>query len=232
MIKKIIFLGSSNALKPLIILKNIMEQNLLENKEIIYLCDNNNGIVRQYCEKNNIQVVTINDVKFNDVKEIEKIKNLDIDILISIGWEYKIPDSILNLCKYTPINCHGSILPDYRGSRAYVHYWANCEEYYGATIHYINSTFDDGNTVIKGRLKMFGNENLKMIHRRTAELCSYLIPIAIHLIENGYYGERELGEKRYFFKISPMKSKLYRMYNKIAITFNMPRKITPHKYLD
>src|SRR5690606_11508107 len=102
----------------------------------------------------------------------------EVDLLISAGWPLKIPSSFVNMFKYTPINCHGSVLPDYRGSRAYMHYWANCEDYYGATIHYMNDKFDDGNIIVQGQLKLFAEETPEIIHRRSAELCAYLIPIA------------------------------------------------------
>lgn len=140
-----------------------------------------------------------------------------------------IPKKVIDLFDYNPINCHGSFLPDYRGSRAYMHYWANCEEFYGASIHYINEKFDDGNIIVQGKLKMFHKEDNIIIHRRTAELCSYLLPTAINLVENKFEGEKIEGNKRYFYKLTMRKFRFYRLYNRFAVKFGLSKIVTKHK---
>ncbi|WP_040928650.1 formyltransferase family protein, partial [Nosocomiicoccus massiliensis] len=94
-----------------------------------------------------------------------------------------------------------------------MHYWANCENFYGATIHYMNEKFDDGNIIIQGRLKLYMEETPEMLHRRTAELCAHLLPTAIYLVESGYEGKQADGLKRYFNKLSPEEFEQYRKSN-------------------
>lgn len=228
--KRIAFLGSSNALKPKIIIEILCEMNLLPDKEIILFTENDTGICADYCKEKGIKVIVFPNTRLNDERCFHLAKEQESDLLISAGWPYKIPISFLKLFKYTPINCHGSILPDYRGSRAYMHYWANCEEYYGATIHYMNENFDDGNIIIQGKLKLFPEETPSILHRRSAELCAYLLPSAITLVENGYEGRQIEGMKRYFMKLSPEEFQQYRKYNERRA--KRDRRLTPHKVLN
>jgi len=228
--KRIAILGSANALKPRIIIETLVKMNLLLDKELVLFTEKDSGICVDFCKEQDIKTIIFSNTKLNDTSSIQLAKEQEADFLISAGWPYKIPLSFLQLFKYTPINCHGSVLPDYRGSRAYMHYWANCEEYYGATIHYMNEKFDDGNIIIQGRLKSFPEETPTILHRRTAELCGYLIPTAVLLIESGYKGKHVDGLKRYFMKLSPEEFKQYREYNEAHPISE--RKLTPHKILN
>jgi len=228
--KKIAILGSANALKPKIIIETLYEMNLLLDKEIFLFTENDTGVCVDYCKEKGIEIVVFPSTKLDETDSFNLVMKQEVDLLVSAGWPYKIPASFLELFKYTPINCHGSVLPDYRGSRAYMHYWANCEEYYGATIHFMNEKFDDGNILIQGRLKLFLEETPSILHRRSAELCAYLLPKAISLIENGYEGRQAAGMKRYFKKLSPEEFEQYRKYNENKV--KQERWLTPHKILN
>jgi len=225
-IKRIAILGSANALKPKIIIEILNEMDLLPNKEIILFTEEANGVCIDYCREKGIKYVIFSNVKLDDLESYNLAKEQNVDLLVSAGWPYKIPMSFLQLFKYTPINCHGSVLPDYRGSRAYMHYWANCEEYYGSTIHYMNEKFDDGNIIVQGKLKLYLEETPSILHRRSAELCAYLLPQAIALVENGYEGRQVEGPKRYFKKLSPEEFEKYRKYNEQRP--KSERKLTPY----
>jgi len=228
--KKIAILGSADALKPLIVIENIIETNLIINRKIVFFTEKKAGKCVDYCKKMGIEIFVFPNTKLDNDESFQKAKHADAEILVSVGWPYKIPSLFLGLFQTAAINCHGSILPDYRGSRAYMHYWANCEEYYGATIHYMNDNFDDGNIIIQGRIKSFSEETPSIIHRRSAELCAFLLPTAILLVESGYPGYQIDGQKRYFLKISSEDFEKYRRYNENTGTSE--RKLTPHKILD
>ncbi|MGI6497450.1 MAG: formyltransferase family protein [Oscillospiraceae bacterium] len=225
--KKIAILGSANALKPKIIIETLYEMNLLLDIELFLFTENDTGVCADYCKEKGIKTVVFLSTKLDETNTFELAKRQEIDLLVSAGWPYKIPSLFLQLFKFNPINCHGSVLPDYRGNRAYMHYWANCEEYYGATIHYMNERFDDGNILIQGRLKMYLEETPSILHRRSAELCAFLLPSAIALVEAGYEGRQVDGLKRYFKKLTPEEFDQYREYNEQKS--KLERKLTPHK---
>ena len=132
---------------------------------------------------------------------------------------------------FDAVNCHGSYLPDYRGSRAYMHYWANFSEYYGATIHYLTDKIDDGNILIRGKLQMFKDESHDSVFIRTAELCGHLLPAAILMIEKSDAGFIADGQKRYFCKMTPDEFEKHRKQNEKLISEGKDPILTRHKVL-
>lgn len=228
-IKRIILLGPSDGLKPKIIIQLIKELNLLQNREFIFVCEDIKGKARQYCEGNNIQCIGIKDPKFKTRESIEIIENAEADILVSCGWSYIIPKIILNMFKFPPINCHSSLLPDYRGMRAYNNCWANMENEYGATIHYMTNKLDDGNIITQGKFKMFDVETLQVLHRRICEVTAYMLPNAISLVEQGYEGVKQEGIARYFDDISMDAAKEHRGLNENRVQNGLEKIITKHR---
>jgi methionyl-tRNA formyltransferase len=113
-----------------------------------------------------------------------------------------------------------------------MHYWANCSDYYGATIHYLNEKFDDGNILVRGKLKMLNNEGHDDVFIRTAELCGHLLVSALLLVEMGDPGFKVKGTKRYFFKMSPEEFENHRKMNEELISQGKEIVLTPHKCLE
>lgn len=229
LINRILLLGPSDGLKSKIILELIKDLRLFENREIIFVCEDISGKARQYCQDNKIKYIAIADPKFKTSESIQAMKDTQADILVSCGWSYIIPDSILGMFKFPPVNCHSSLLPDYRGMRAYNNCWANMEEEYGATIHYMTSKLDDGNIITKGKLKMFKEETLQILHRRICEVTAYMLPNAISLVEDGFEGYKQEGTARYFDAITMDEAKEYRKENEYRISKKLDKKITKHK---
>src|SRR5690554_2274318 len=167
--KKVAFLGSAAALKPKIVLETFLNNSTKQNYNIVCLTNGDSGCFVDYCKSLKLEIIIFEDV-------IESINKIDIklDLLVSIGWPHRIEVNVLEYFNFKAINCHGSYLPDYRGSRAYMHYWANCEQFFGATIHYINEKFDDGNILIQQKLKLLDSDTPQTLHYRSSELCGIL----------------------------------------------------------
>lgn len=227
---KIALLGSANALKSKIIIEQIVEMELIPLEKIIFYTDNDKGIALDYCLSKSIKTINFdNDKYFKKKISLKMIKEQQADILVSIGWPYKISKTVLDLFPYNPINCHGSVLPDYKGSRSYMHYWANIENHYGASIHYMNENFDDGRIIIRGKLKLYFDETQHIIHRRTAELCAYLLPQAINLVKDDFIGKKPIEKGRYFNKLSPEEFVFYRKRNEELLKNGKEKILTPFK---
>lgn len=224
----IAFLGPADALKTLIVLSGFISFMCEEHDLITLITEQNKGKCVDYCYRHEVPVHVLEDNLFSE-EDIDYLNEKKFDLLISLGWDKLVPGRVLRLFPMRALNCHGSYLPDYRGSRAYMHYWANCEEYYGATIHFMNEKFDDGNIIVQGKLKLYEQEDLIMIHRRTAELISFLLPIAIERVASGDTGTPQKGTARYFYKITPETAVEYRNHNLLAIANGEPVKLTLHK---
>lgn len=203
-----------------------MKPSFFDEYNITYLTDSGEGKVVDYCTENDIRFQTIN--HDNIIDSLSLIKQLEPELLICLGWDRKVPESVLNSYMKC-INCHGGLLPDYRGNRAYVSIFANIEDEYGPTIHYMTNKFDDGNIILQCPIKGFIEETPLIIHRRLSELTSFILPEAIRLVEEGYEGIKQTGIARYFTGLDRESMDLLRNENIERIRHNMPKQIAPHK---
>lgn len=230
--KKLVFLASAKAMKPEILIRSFYESINPQTPKGILLTNGFEGNVVNMAYELGMEIIVTPNSKFEDIIWCEKeLASYTDHILVSCGWPYRIPSIVLEKF-FAAINCHGSYLPDYRGSRAYMHYWANCEKYYGATIHYINENFDDGSILVRGKLKMFKGESQNDIFIRTAELCGHLLVSAVLLASENYSGYDAPGEKRYFYKRTPEEFEQYRKENEQRIQNGQEILLTPHKRID
>lgn len=129
-IDKFYILGIANGLKPKIILETIISMDLLPKSKIELLTDANEGILVDYCrdQKLNYHILDRN----NLMSFFEDITISKHSLLVTIAWNVKLSGDFLNKFQKC-INCHGGLLPDYRGNNTYMHAYANVEDYYGVT---------------------------------------------------------------------------------------------------
>ena len=86
---------------------------------------------------------------------LKELKNLDIDLLLSVSWRHKIPANILKLPKMGCVSFHNSLLPMFRG--AYANTWPILlgHNKTGVTLHYMSKTFDSGKIIMQKQIPIF-----------------------------------------------------------------------------
>lgn len=100
------------------------------------------GLSNQLCSP----VSILNNI--NTAEGIEKLKQTDPDLIISIRYGIILKDAIIGIPRFGVINLHSGLLPTYRGVMAT--FWAmlNGDKSIGCTLHYIdNSQIDTGRTI-------------------------------------------------------------------------------------
>jgi len=223
----VLFLAPCNGIKPYVVIK-LLETDLIDWEKSIVITNkyNTDSPLIKLIKKRKISHQIVQDKKLNNCKDV--FSEYNPDFLVACGWGWKIPQEIIAIPKIGALNCHSSFLPDYKGSSVYQHYWANCEEEAGATIHYLEKEFDLGNIVAQQRMKIFSNDTPNTILWRTSELTASLLRESILLCLTGYKGMPQSGG-RYFYKINKRKLIVHRLYNRLAKYFGYSRKLTPHK---
>ena len=221
-------LAPAGALKPAIIIDRIMRYRLLAGYEMEMFAYGTPGVLCETCEQYQIPVTMLSSSKILPDLEAEEDLFGACNVLVSIGWSWRVPPEVIRHFD-AALNCHGSILPDYKGVSAYMHAYANCEEYYGASVHYMTEAFDEGRVLIQGGLRATGHEDPAEMHMRTAELCAYLLPEALRRAEQGDEGYRPEGRDRYFLRQSPEEFEHYRQMNLERIRQGLEPVLTPHK---
>lgn len=220
--KTILFLTPADSTKGRIVIHSMLASGFYKDYALIFGFEKSKGL--------NIELVS--EYKYIVVgKKIDKNQLPEYDFLISCGWGWLIYEKVINDAKIGAFNCHGSYLPDFKGSSVFFHYWANCMHFAGATIHYLTKKFDEGNIIIQKEVKIHIFDSSFDILRKQSEITAQMLPKAIQLVNEGFSGKTQEGG-RYFFKLSSKKLRLYRFINCFFRIIGSEKRIyTPHKLI-
>ena len=105
--------------------------------------------VHQIADKNNIEVFYPSII---DDKTIEKVKNLEPDLIIVVAYGIILPLKFLNIPKYGCINIHVSLLPRWRGAAPIEHALLKGDVKTGVSIIRISSKLDAGDILMQESL--------------------------------------------------------------------------------
>ncbi len=111
----------------------------------------------------------------NEPEFIEKIKSLNCDIGVICSYGYKLSKDFLNTTKDGIINCHPSLLPDYRGANPYFHIINNGEKSSGITVHFADENFDTGSIIAQETFTLSEKETMGMLFSRTNFMMAELL---------------------------------------------------------
>lgn len=105
------------------------------------LTDTNSISIIDFCKNHNIPFFKGNP---RNGKAYQFIKNIQVDVLISINFLFLIKADIINHPKILSFNIHGSLLPKYRGRTPHVWSIINNEKNSGISAHIIDEGCDTG----------------------------------------------------------------------------------------
>jgi methionyl-tRNA formyltransferase len=226
---RIVLVGPAAGTKPFVVLSALLDKKGLihwDQSLIITELVTRETPFLELVKKHNLDHIHVTDLSLES--DLDKIAKIRPEFIISCGWGAKICTAALDLPTIAALNCHSSFLPDYKGADIYVHYWANCEDWMGASIHYMTEKFDEGRILAQKRGELYPNDTPESILKRISELTAGLLPDALDLAATAYEGIQQSGG-RYFYRIRGKKVRLYRWYNYMAKITGLPKKLTPHK---
>ena len=137
--------------------------------------------VKQYAIKNNILVMSPNQIKNND-DFLNQLKELKPDIFIVIAYGKILSKEILNIPKYGCWNAHASLLPRWRGAAPIQRALLSGDKYTGVSIMKMDEGLDTGDILIEEKITIENNENLQTLKNKLSELSSNLIIRSINLL--------------------------------------------------
>ncbi|MFB0566582.1 MAG: methionyl-tRNA formyltransferase [Candidatus Aminicenantaceae bacterium] len=118
-----------------------------------------------------------------DTIALEKIKNIQPDLIVVVAYGQIIPASIIYLPKYNSINLHFSLLPKYRGASPV--FWAllKGEKKTGISIFELNEKMDEGDILAQEEVDIYLGEKTFELESRLAEKGSELLVKTISQID-------------------------------------------------
>jgi len=113
--------------------------------------------------------------KISDPNYIQKIKNLNPDLIVVAAYGQILPKEILEIPKYGCINIHASLLPKYRGASPIHQAILNGDKEIGITIILMDEKMDHGKIIKSEKLKVQSNITLPELHDELAKMGAELL---------------------------------------------------------
>lgn len=83
------------------------------------------------------------------------------------------------------VNCHGALLPGYRGLMPSFWTLKNGETEGGSTVHFVDDKLDNGPIVVQKKYRIHAHDTLEQVMARSKDLAAEAIIEAVRLIETG-----------------------------------------------
>ena len=139
--------------------------------------------VKQFGIDNDIEI--IQPKKMKDEEVINKIKEINPDLIVVVAYGKILPKEIIDIPKYGIINVHSSLLPKYRGASPIHSAILNGDTETGVSIMYIEEGLDSGDVILKEYCEITEDDTLGTLHNKLKDLGAAGLIKALKLIENG-----------------------------------------------
>lgn len=183
---RIIFLGTPNFAKV------VLEKLLSSNHEVVCaVCQidkpNQRGNKIEYCDVKKFALEKgIKLFQFENINsEVEKLKNLGADVIVTAAYGQILKQEILTLCKYGVINVHGSLLPKYRGASPIQYAILKGEKVTGVTIMKSDIGMDTGDIMLQSEIEITETDNSQTLFDKMSILGGDTLVKALDLLEKG-----------------------------------------------
>lgn len=110
-----------------------------------------------------------------DKSVIEQIKQLAPNMLITAAYGKIIPQEILEIPKFGPINVHPSLLPEFRGPSPIQNALLAGKKETGTTIMLMDAGIDTGDILSQKKIAINNNEKLPELSEKLAKLSAQLL---------------------------------------------------------
>lgn len=135
---------------------------------------------------------------------INKIKDMNPDLIVVVAYGKILPKEILDIPKYGCINVHGSLLPKYRGAAPIQWAVLNGDKVTGVTTMFMDVGMDTGDMILKREVTIGDDETTGELWDRLSKIGGELLVETVKSIENGTAPRIKQGDD---FSLAPMLNK-------------------------
>ena len=180
--KRIVIFASGNGTNAENI---ILHFNKISTMNVVAVFVNNqHAKVLEKAKNNNVNTVTFNKEELYGSFVLEKINEINPDLIVLAGFLLKFPENIIKEYSNKIINIHPALLPKYGGKGMYgkhVHQAIldNKERETGITIHYVNENYDEGEFIFQKAVNIENCKTADEIAEKVHELEQEYFPSLI-----------------------------------------------------
>jgi methionyl-tRNA formyltransferase len=131
------------------------------------------------------------------------LRPYELDIVLCLGFPWKIPEDALAVPRHGWMNGHPSLLPWYRGPSPLSWAIRNGESDVGYTFHRMDAKLDTGAILAQGSFPLDDEHTWEELEPKLVSLVLDLLPRALSRVEQGDPGDPQDGEGSYFSFFGP-----------------------------
>ena len=113
------------------------------------------------------------------------LRDRGVEFIVSISGTQFYGKKLRDQTPEGIVNCHGALLPRYRGLMPSFWTLANGEREGGVSVHFVNEKLDDGPIVVQRRYRIHDHDSLEDVMARSKDLAAEAIIECIRLVEAG-----------------------------------------------
>lgn len=164
--------------------------------EILGVLTNERGEeIKDFCKINNLRLI-------RDLQEYQTVEN--VDIAISVQYHKILKQDDIDVASQLTVNLHMAPVPEYRGCNQFSFAIINKENYFGTTLHVIDTGVDSGDILFERRFPISENIDVETLYKQTFNESVILFEDNLHHIINGEYSPKKqefrTDRKQYFYK--------------------------------
>ncbi len=113
------------------------------------------------------------------------LRDLGVQLIVSISGTQFYGKALREQTSAGIVNCHGALLPKYRGLMPSFWTLANGETQGGVSVHFVDEKLDNGPIVVQRHYRIHPHDTLEQIMARSKDLAAEAIIECVRLIEAG-----------------------------------------------
>jgi methionyl-tRNA formyltransferase len=134
-------------------------------------------------KKYGIEVTEAVDV--NSEEFLRHLREKKVEFIVSISGTQLYKKALRDQTSKGIVNCHGALLPKYRGLMPSFWTLANGESEGGVTVHYVDAKLDNGPIIVQKKYRLGAQESLEDVMARSKDLAAEAIIECVRLVEEG-----------------------------------------------
>lgn len=124
-------------------------------------------------------------VDVNSPEFLKLLRDARVELIVSISGTQLYKKALRDQTPKGIINCHGALLPRYRGLMPSFWTLANGEKVGGTSVHFVDAKLDSGPIVVQKTYRINPNDTLEELMARSKDLAAEAIIECVRLIEAG-----------------------------------------------
>lgn len=139
--------------------------------------------VRAVAKKYNVPVTEAVNVNSDEFRA--HLKEKGVQFIMSISGTQFYGRKLRDQTSHGIVNCHGALLPKYRGLMPSFWTLANGETEGGVSVHFVDAKIDNGPIIVQKRYRIHAHDSLEDVMERSKDLAAEAIIECVRLVEAG-----------------------------------------------